>query len=181
MYLIKTPRLGLRNWIETDIAPMTAINLNEEVMRFFPSPYGLDATKRLVKRMQKEYKDRGHCYFAVDLLETGEFIGFIGLSYQDYLDNHDPFVDIGWRLAPSSWGKGLAPEGAQACLDYAFSTLKLDRVYAVAPEANTPSQRVMQKIGMEQIDVFDHPKLLDHERLKTCVLYRANSPILAPQ
>ena len=172
MHLIKTQRLGLRNWTKADIAPMTTINLDEEVMRFFPSPYGLDATTSLIERMQKEYEQRRHCYFAADLLETGEFIGFIGLSYQDYLEKYDPFVDIGWRLAPHVWGKGLAPEGAKACLDYAFSTLGLKSVYAVASQANLPSLRVMQKIGMAQIDVFDHPKLLNNERLKSCVLYQ---------
>lgn len=176
MYLIKTPRLGLRNWTKADVDPMTAINLDKEVMRFFPQPYGRDSTIGLIERMQKEYEERKHCYFATDLLETGELIGFIGLSYQDYLDNYNPFVDIGWRLASHVWGKGLATEGAKACMDYAFSTLALQSVYAVAPQVNTPSQGVMKKIGMEQIDVFDHPKMLDNARLKSCVLYQKMLP-----
>lgn len=171
MYLIKTNRLGLRNWKESDITPMTALNQDEEVMRFFPSTVDYNATSEFVKRMQKHQEDYGFCYFAVDILATGEFIGFIGLCHQTYESPYTPHVDIGWRLARSSWGNGYATEGAKACLDFAFSVMKLDRIYSVATEMNTPSIHVMQKIGMQKIDTFDHPKLLNDDRLRRCVLY----------
>ena len=121
--------------------------------------------------MQEMYSKRKFCYFAVDLLETNEFIGFIGLSEQSYLDELGTFVDIGWRLKPSAWGKGYATEGAKTCLTYGFEKLELKRIYSIAPEINNGSIAVMKKIGMQILKAFKHPKLLDNQRLVNCVLY----------
>ncbi len=171
-YTISTPRLGIRNWQDSDIVPMAALNQDEKVMEFFPSTQSLDRTENFIRRMQAQFDKTGYCYYAVDRLDTGTFIGFIGMMYQDYESIFTPAVDIGWRLNRASWGNGFATEGAKACLTYGFETLGLKEIYSVASVINVKSERVMQKIGMEQIDTFDHPKLLDFDHLKTCVLYR---------
>ena len=104
-------------------------------------------------------------------------IGFIGLSAQDYECEFTPFVDIGWRLAKHTWNKGYATEGAKRCLSYAHETLKLKEIYAVTPMLNKKSERIMQKIGMTKVGTFEHPLLLNDERLKMCVLYCKKSKL----
>ena len=92
-----------------------------------------------------------------------------------------PAVEIGWRLASAHWGRGLATEGARAVLDYAFTTLKLSEVVAIAAAANTPSRRVMEKIGMARqphLD-FEHPKIPANHPLRPHVLYSLRNPIAA--
>jgi len=176
-YTILTPRLGIRNWQDSDLDPMSALNQDEKVMEFFPATPTRDQTENFIRRMQTQFEKTGYCYYAVDRLDTGEFIGFIGLMYQDYESIFTPAVDIGWRLNQASWGNGFATEGAKACLAYGFETLGLQEIYSVASVTNTKSERVMQKIGMEKIDTFDHPKLLEVETLKTCVLYRKRKEV----
>lgn len=171
-YTIITPRLGLRNWQESDITPMSLLNQDKKVMEFFPATPTLEQTENFIRRMQAQFEKTGYCYYAVDRLDTGNFIGFIGMMYQDYESTFTPAVDIGWRLNQAAWGNGFATEGAKACLTYGFETLELEEIYSVASVINIKSERVMQKIGMEKIDTFDHPKLLKVEHLKTCVLYR---------
>ncbi len=171
-YIIKTSRLGLRNWVAADVMPMAALNADEQVMEFFPSVQSEQTTIDFIKRMQNHFDTHGFCYFAVDALDTGEFIGFIGLCHQDYESDFTPHVDIGWRLKQSAWGKGYATEGAKACLEYAFGTLGLTEVYSVASVINVKSQHIMKKIGMEKVSSFDHPKLLNDNRLKECALFR---------
>lgn len=170
-YLFQSPRLGFRNWIESDITPMSAISADKEVMKYFPAVATYEQTAAFIKRMQDEFAERGYCYFAVDELSTNTLIGFIGLSWKTFEADFTPCVDIGWRLKPDVWNKGYATEGAIRCLDYAFYTLKLDRVYSMAPKMNTTSERVMQKAGMIKVGEFEHPLLLDHPHLKQCVLY----------
>ena len=170
IYLFQSARLGFRNWSESDIAPMAAISADKEVMKFFPAVATYEQTATFVKRMQDEFSEKGYCYFAVDEISTGSFIGFIGLTWKTFEAAFTPCVDIGWRLAPSAWNKGYATEGAIRCLDYAFETLKLDKVYSMAPMINVPSQRVMQKAGMHKVGEFNHP-LLEVHTLKQCVLY----------
>lgn len=172
-YLFSSERLGFRNWTGDDLPLMTALNADEEVMTYFPGIQSRRQTSGFIARMQEMYDARGYCYFATETLADGKLIGFIGLAWQTYELSFAPCVDMGWRLARSAWGRGYATEGAKRCLAYAFETLGLSEVFALAPEVNIPSVSVMQKSGMQYYTAFRHPVLKEYPRLETCVCYRA--------
>lgn len=171
-YIFTSERLGFRNWNLSDIDRMHEINSDEKVMEFFPRISTKEETTEFVIRMKKQFEEKGFCYFAVEKIQDKEFIGFTGLSEQTYKSVFTPCVDIGWRIKRSEWYSGFATEGAKKCLDYALNKLKLENVYSVAPKVNTKSGRIMIKIGMEKQFEFEHPLLINDDRLKTCVLYR---------
>lgn len=171
-YLFTSQRLGFRNWQESDTSKMISISANEKVMEFFPYVARPDQTIDFIDRMKAMCDEKSYCYFAVDELETGNFIGFIGLCDQVYDVEFSPCTDIGWRLDPQFWGKGYATEGARACLDYGLDTLKIDEIVSTAPLVNAKSIRVMEKIGMKKHINFVHPRISDDERLKNCVCYK---------
>jgi RimJ/RimL family protein N-acetyltransferase len=171
-YIIKTERLGLRNWQTKDIVPTKKMNSDKAVMEFFPTIWSQKQTEDFIQRMRKHFRKHEFCYFAVDELETGKFIGFIGLMNQTYNTSFAPFVDMGWRLIPEVWGQGFASEGARACLDFAFEKLNIKEVYAIAPELNKKSQKIMQKLGLHQYEHFSHPKIDIENPLCKCVAYK---------
>ena len=171
-YIFTSKRLGFRNWKNSDFTKMAEINSDKEVMKFFPKIPSETETIAFIKRMQQQFTEKRFCYFAVDTLKNNEFIGFIGLSEQNYKSDFTPCVDIGWRLNQKYWNKGFATEGAKKCLEYAFTILKLTEVYAVAPKINTISENVMKKIGLKKVKTFEHPLLLEFKNLKDCVLYK---------
>lgn len=170
-YCFTSARLGFRNWLPGDITAMAAINANPEVMRYFPATQDREQTAAFIDRMQKLYAARGFCYFAVETLAEKEWIGFIGLAWQEYDAPFTPCVDMGWRLKPEAWGKGYATEGAKRCLHFAFNDLGLQQVIATAPRVNRKSVRVMEQIGMKPLLQFKHPALLAHPELELCVAY----------
>ena len=170
-YLFKSERLGFRNWIGKDRLKMALINEDAEVMAFFPSIQNKVQTDQFVDRMILQFSKNGFCYFAVDKLETNEFIGFIGVSEQTFESSFTPCVDIGWRLAQKEWGKGYATEGAKKCLDFAFNQIGLQTIKSTCPEINDASERVMIKLGMTKTMAFNHPLLRDHKTIESCVLY----------
>lgn len=97
-----------------------------------------------------------------DAAGLGWWVGFVGerwvgwwdLGRSDSSPHHGvrPGVaEIGWRVLRSQWGRGLAPEGALALLQHAFNTVGLERVWAETMAVNTPSRRVMEKIGMRHV------------------------------
>ncbi len=176
-YTIQTERLGLRNWQDSDLVEMAAINRDPQVMQHFPSTQSLEDTRGFIDRMQKQFSKTGYCYFAAERLSDQTFLGFIGIMYQDYEADFTPCVDIGWRLGKVYWGQGFATEGAKACLEYAFEVLALEKVYSLASLANVPSMKVMEKIGMKYQYDFDHPKLLNYPSIKTCSLYLINKSV----
>ncbi|WP_062060412.1 GNAT family N-acetyltransferase [Aquimarina longa] len=171
-YLFKSERLGFRNWVLDDLESLTEINNDDDVMEFFPSKLSKKDTKEFIIRMQNMFDKKGFCYFAVDLLESTDFIGFIGICEQTYLEELGAFIDIGWRLQKNSWGKGYATEGAKACVEFGFKHIGITEIYAVAPQINKKSEAVMKKIGLQYIKTFEHPKLLNNQRLKHCLLYK---------
>lgn len=170
-YLFKTARLGFREWRENDVEPLVDINSDEEVMAFFPKKPSLEDTRNFVKRMQSSYQRKGFCYFAVDAIEKEEFIGFIGFAEKTFPSDFTPAIDIGWRLKRNVWNRGLATEGAKACLDYGFNHLTLTEIIAITPLLNIQSQRVMEKIGMKKVKNFEHPDLSLYPNLRNCVLF----------
>ncbi|WP_034228246.1 GNAT family N-acetyltransferase [Aquimarina pacifica] len=175
-YIFTSERLGFRNWETSNLKALHAINNDDEVMEFFPFKPSKKDTEGFIQRMQQLYTEKKYCYFAVDILQTNECIGFIGLCEQTYINDLGTFVDIGWRLKKSSWHNGYATEGAKKCLAYGFKTIGLSNIYSVAPEINTKSESVMKKIGMQYVNTFLHPKLIDNDRLKKCVLYKISNP-----
>ena len=122
--------------------------------------------------MQRQFIVKGFCYFAIDKLENNEFIGFIGLSEKSLESEFTPCVDIGWRISSVEWNKAYASEGAQRCLAYAKDVLKLEKFVSIAPKINLKSERIMKKIGIDKVLEFEHPLLINDERLRDCVLYQ---------
>ncbi|MDT7832111.1 GNAT family N-acetyltransferase [Flavobacteriaceae bacterium S356] len=174
-YVFTSDRLGFRTWEASDVIKMFEISSDPKVMQHFPSTQSKEYTANFIKKMQDQFNKNGFCYFAVEILETGHFIGFIGCCEQTYEIDFNPSVDIGWRLHKNFWGKGYATEGAKACLEYMFNVLKLKKIVSVATKENTPSIGVMKKIGMHKIKEFTHPLLRDFPEYQNCVLYELKS------
>lgn len=147
------------------------MNADAAVMEHFPKTLSAAESAAFLARLQEHFEQYGYCYYAVELRRTGEWIGFIGLAYQAYETAFTPAVDIGWRLIPRYWGHGYATEGARRCLEHAFTVLELDRVIATCTLSNKPSERVMQKLGMNHLGSLTHPKLKGYPEYEQCSCY----------
>ena len=160
--VIETPRLILRPWKESDREPFARMNADPRVMEFFPARLSREESDALMDRVRSEL-------LAAELRETGEFIGFIGLSVPTFEAHFTPCVEIGWRLAAEHWGRGLATEGARAVLARAEG-----EVVSFTTVGNLRSRRVMEKLGLthDPRDDFDHPRLPEGHPLRRHVLYR---------
>jgi RimJ/RimL family protein N-acetyltransferase len=176
-YLFQSERLGFRNWISSDLSALAAMNADPAVMEHFPTTLNINENKAFLERLQNHYEKNSYTYFATEILTTGEFIGFIGLAYQDYKTPFTPATDIGWRLKKAAWGKGYATEGAKKCLEFAFLELGIHKIVSTCTINNNKSEKVMQKIGMTKMGLFKHPKLGDYPDLEECVWYEIKKSI----
>jgi RimJ/RimL family protein N-acetyltransferase len=171
---LKTERLLLRRWRDSDRLPFQQMNADPRVMEFFPALLSPAESDALVDRALAHFDRHGFGPFAVELLEDSTFAGFIGLSLPNFAAPFMPAVEIGWRLAFDSWGRGLATEGAQSVIRYAIEDLGLDNVVSFTVPENLRSRRVMEKLGMthDSADDFDHPRLPEGHPMRRHVLYR---------
>jgi len=168
-YIFTSKRLQFRIWKESDLDAFAAMNSNKEVMQFYVNPYNVEVSKNLLMNLKQLFEKKGYTMFCVELKESNEFAGFVGIM--DATFQTEPAIEIGWRLLPEFWNKGLATEGAKRCLKYAFEELSIEKIYAVTSIPNKPSERVMQKIGMKKVGEFMHPKIEEEHPLALHVKY----------
>ncbi len=150
MISISTPRLVLRRWREDDVAPMSAINADPEVMRWIGDGSVRDEqqTKAGIEAWERQWDQRGFGMFALQLRATGELIGFTGLAVPEFLPEVMPAVEIGWRLGRPFWGRGLATEAAAAALRFGLIDRHLDQIISIAQVGNDASERIIGKLGI---------------------------------
>lgn len=174
MSAIETDRLILRNWREEDRPAFFEMNADPEVMRFFERTRSRAEADAVLDRFVREIDRDGYGFWAMELREIGQVIGFTGLRDIGFDASFTPALEIGWRLLTAHWGKGYASEAARASLAYGFEQLGLAEIVSFAVRENWPSRRVMERIGMRrepQYD-FDHPDVTPGSPLAWHAFYR---------
>ena len=171
MNFAETDRLILRSWKAEDIPLFTKMNRDTRVMRYFPSILTAEQTESFYNRIQTEFERNGWGLYAVELKSNRTFIGYVGLHEIGFDANFTPGIEIGWRLDADYHNQGLATEAAKEVLKLAKKK-GLPRLYSFTAKQNSPSERVMQKIGMKKVGEFNHPSLSPDSPLRTHVLYQ---------
>jgi ribosomal-protein-alanine N-acetyltransferase len=164
----------LRRWQHSDREPFAAMNADPQVMEHFRTTLTKVESDAMVDRIDARFEEHGFGLWALEVAETGQFIGFTGLSVPRFEAHFTPAVEIGWRLARSSWGHGYASEAARCALDFAFENLGLSEVVSFTSRTNRRSQAVMDRIGManDPTDDFDLPWVEEGHPLRRHVLWR---------
>jgi RimJ/RimL family protein N-acetyltransferase len=147
---LTTPRLLLRQWRDDDLDPLAAMNADPEVMRFIGDGSLRDRqqTAAGLAQVRREWSERGYGLFAVEVLQTGQLAGWVGLAVPAFLPEVLPAVEIGWRLGRAYWGAGIATEAARVVLRFGFDDCGLDRIISIRHVDNRASGRVMDKLGL---------------------------------
>jgi len=171
---LTTPRLRLRQWRAADLEHFAALNADPVVMEFMPRCLTRTESDALARQAEAEIAGRGWGWWATELRDGGDFLGWVGLCVPSFEAHFTPCVEIGWRLKRRSWGHGYATEGARGCLRFAFESLGLSEVVSFTVPANARSRAVMERLGMrhDAAGDFDHPRVPAGHPLRPHVLYR---------
>ncbi|TFC90895.1 MULTISPECIES: GNAT family N-acetyltransferase [Cryobacterium] len=168
---IRTDRLLLRRWRESDLAPFAAMGEDPEVMRYFPAPLTRAEGDALAARADGLFDTHGYGLWALETRSTGDFLGFAGLAPLPAFIPGPSGIEVGWRLARAFWGQGYATEAARAALGFAFGRLELEQVHAITAVINEPSRAVMERLGMTAMVEFQHPKIPVGSSLRVHIRY----------
>lgn len=144
--MIETERLILISWKNSDRIVFSRMNNDSEVMKYFPSPLSTGESDAFVDRIEAEFNEYGYGLFAVEIKETGEFIGYVGFHRFSFDMPFSPGWEIGWRLDKRYWHKGYATEAAQACLNFTRQHGLFNHLYSFTAAPNVPSENVMKRI-----------------------------------
>lgn len=174
---LRTQRLLLRGFTDADRDPFAALDADPAVMEHFPYPTDRARSDALVDRVRAGWEERGWGLWAVERADTGEMVGFTGLSPATFDAPFTPAVEVGWRLARPHWGHGFATEAGRASLRVAFTDLGVDEVVSFTAAGNTRSRAVMERLGLRRdpADDFAYPTIPEGHPLRAHVLYRVDA------
>lgn len=169
---VRTARLLMRRWREPDREPFAALNADPEVMRYFPAPLDRAASDSLVDLIEQRFEEQGFGLWALEVAETGDFVGFTGLNPMPEGVPGEGHLEVGYRLAKHAWRQGYATEAGRAALDVAFDGVGVDEVWSLTAVLNEPSQAVMRRLGLTYVTTRDHPRVAAGHPIRPHVFYR---------
>lgn len=159
-FFLKTNRIGFSVWKQEDSKLAKLLWGDPDVTRFICAS-GHFSAEDIVNRLEKEIDNNMMHqvqYWPIFELSINELIGCCGLRPYD-----EGKYEIGFHLRPKFWGQGYAVEAAKKIIDYAFSVLKAEGLFAGHNPNNTASSKVLRKLGFQYIgDEFYEPTGLYH-------------------
>jgi len=145
---VETERLLLRGWRDSDTEQWAELCADDDVMRALGREGGLNLADawREMAALAGHWMLKGFGHWVLELRATGELVGRAGLFYPpDW-----PSLELGWTVARPHWGNGYAGEAARAAMEWARAELGADHLISLIADDNRRSQRVAEKLGMEQ-------------------------------
>jgi RimJ/RimL family protein N-acetyltransferase len=151
--MLETERLVLREYVQSDFDALHAILSDPETMRHYPKPYDKDGTQRWLNWSFDNYQKHGFGLWAIELKESGAFIGDCGITMQPIDGAWLP--EIGYHVNKHHWRRGYAKEAARAVRDWCFTHTDFDAVYSYMIASNVASYSTAASVGMTRIKQYD--------------------------
>jgi RimJ/RimL family protein N-acetyltransferase len=160
--VIRTARLVLRNWRESDRDTFALLNATPEVTLDLGGPLRRAESDAKFDRYGAAFERHGFCRWAVEGLD-GKFLGYAGVMPSRPGHPLGPHFDIGWRLARIAWGHGYATEAAKASLRDIFERVHLTEILAYTSADNARSRAVIERLNMQRAASLDYSEPLGAE------------------
>ena len=147
MPTLETERVILRSFHREDVDAMAQLFANPDFMRFSSGVFTeRQKTIDFIEKVMGWDGTSMPSQFAVVPRGEHAVIGYCGFHHHPEVPGE---VEIGYRLHPDYWNRGLISEAARAVRDHGFADFKLPRVISLIHPENIPSRRVAEKNGMK--------------------------------
>lgn len=151
MVVAETERLVIRALSAQDVPVLAVALADPSVMRYSLRGVLSEAqTAEFVEWCAGLYRERGYGPWALVEKESEALAGFCGLS-PELIEGIEE-VQVGYRLAPQFWGRGLAAEAVAAVLILGFQRFSLPEIAAIVEPEHTASVRVLEKSGFKSFE-----------------------------
>ncbi len=145
-FLLETDRLRLREMTADDLDFVASMLGDPDVMRHYPKVFDRNESAAWLARQRERYARDGSGLWLVELRDTSEPIGQIGLAWQEVDGEREP--EIGWLLHRPYWKRGYATEAALGVRRWAFGVKNLPYVISLIRPVNLASAAVARRLGM---------------------------------
>ncbi|MEC0239954.1 GNAT family protein [Paenibacillus dokdonensis] len=143
---LQTERLYLRKMKLSDSPSLFNTWSDPDVTKFMNINCFTDENqaKDMINLLDELSQDNKAIRYSIIEIESNEIIGSCGFNSLDFENEK---AEIGFDIGRAFWGRGYAPEAISSLLNYAFSSLKLNRIEAKVEPENVNSIKVLQKLN----------------------------------
>ena len=150
--ILETERLIIREYTTEDFDALYEILSDAETMKYYPKPYDENGVRRWIDWCIGSYNQNGFGLWALELKETGTFIGDCGISMQNI--DGEILPEIGSHVNKKYWRQGYAKEACAEVKDWLFQNTDFDSVYSYMNRENLPSYATAASNGMRRIKAY---------------------------
>lgn len=157
--VLETERLYIRELDCSDNHDLFEMDSDPEVHLYLENKpvETMDEINQILSNLKNQYAQNGIARWAVVDKITNECIGWAGLKfYNEPMNNHIHFYELGYRFKQKHWGKGFATESSKAILEYGFQHLNVTTIFAITDPRNDNSKNVLTKLGFVFKETFDY-------------------------
>lgn len=139
-----TDRVRFRAYRRSDESAVGSLFADPQARRFYPEHADPTAAARWIEWTLESYERHGVGLWAIELVDTGEFVGDCGLTWQPV--EGEMMLEIGYHVDAAHRGRGYATEAALATRRHAFENLGENTVCSIVHPANEGSLAVAGRL-----------------------------------
>ncbi len=159
--ILKTERLTLRQPVLNDEQEIFTLRSDSKINKYLDRQIcnTIDDARNFINKVNENIKINNSLYWAITLNDKNRLVGTICL-FGFSIENDK--CEIGYELLTDFQGQGIMKEAAEKVIDYAFNTIKVQKIEAFLHRENQSSIKLLEKFPFRNSNEPDktNPDLL---------------------
>jgi len=144
--VLQGPRVRLRALAPADVPALFAVYSDPGVMRYWSNAPYTNIEQAQAKFAELDRGNRAGEFFAWAIAHNRDD-AMLGTCSLFEISQPHRRASLGYALGSAHWGNGYALEAARLAIAHAFVTMALHRLEADVDPRNTPSLRLLDRLG----------------------------------
>jgi [ribosomal protein S5]-alanine N-acetyltransferase len=147
--ILTTERLTLRQLSTDDRQNIFALRSDTEINKYLnrQASKTIEDAIDFINKINESIKQNVSIYWGITLTNSKIFVGTICLFG---FSNEKNKCEIGYELLANFQGQGIMKEAADKVIDYAFQTMRFQKIEAFTHTGNQKSTKLLMKLGFKK-------------------------------
>jgi ribosomal-protein-alanine N-acetyltransferase len=144
--ILTTERLTLRQLLITDEQEIFTLRSDSEINKYLDRQVSktIDDARNFINKVNENISKNVSLYWAITLSDRNKLVGTICLF--GFSDENDK-CEIGYELLTNFQGQGIMKEASEKVIEYAFNTIKVQKIEAFVHKDNQRSIKMLEKLS----------------------------------
>ena len=166
--VLTTERLTLRQLVINDDQEIFTLRSDSKINKYLDRQIGnnIDDARNFINRVNKNNNRNDSLYWAITFSDNNRLIGTVCLfSFSVENDN----CEIGYELLTNFQGQGIMKEALEKVIDFAFNTIKVQKIEAFFHRDNKSSIKLLEKLSFRDSNEPDktEPDLIHYHLINS--------------